>query len=99
MRINVYAEELTDETALVTKEVTGENGEKRLFYGIRFYLKSPHDLYATPEDDDRSGITLWAPWTKKEGYDFGAIQSILTGLYDEMERAIQHAINNGQAVR
>lgn len=62
MRINIYAEEITNEVELVKKDAGG-----RTFYGIRFWLKSPEDLHHTVEDDDRSAVTLWVPWTKRTG--------------------------------
>lgn len=57
MRINVYAEELTNETEIVEKTVDG-----KVFYGIRLFLKSPTALHQTETDDDRSAITFWVPW-------------------------------------
>ncbi len=57
MRINVYAEELTQDIEVVTKVVDG-----RTFYAVRLFLKSPPELHHTVEDDDRSAITLWVPW-------------------------------------
>jgi hypothetical protein len=59
MRINVYAEELTDEVVLVSKDVEDEEFGKRTFYGVRVFLKSPPELHHSPEDDDRSAITFW----------------------------------------
>jgi hypothetical protein len=56
MRINIYSEELTDRVEQVEKTVDGT-----VFYGVRFYLKSPPDLHSTPEDDDTSAVTFWAP--------------------------------------
>lgn len=50
MRINVYAEEITLETAIVEKD-----GHR----GLRVYLKSHPDLHNHPDDDDRSAITFW----------------------------------------
>lgn len=86
MRINVYAEELTEDTELVTKTVTDEEFGERTFYGIRFYLKSPSALHHSTHDDDRSAITLWVKWTRADGTDIDALEdllSLLTGLlYD-----------------
>lgn len=59
MRINVYAEELTDEVQLISKTVTDDDFGARTFYGIRVYLKSPSELHHSDEDDDRSAITFW----------------------------------------
>lgn len=69
MRVNVYAEEMTDRVEVVEKSVEGN-----IFTGIRFYLELPvtvidnnsqkttqvkgpfmHD----PDDDDSSAITFW----------------------------------------
>ena len=50
MRINLYTEELTDDVQVV---------EKDGFHGLRFYLRSPHELHHDAEDDDRSAITFW----------------------------------------
>lgn len=80
MRINVYAEELTDEVELVTKDVTDEKFGDRTFYGIRFYLKSPPELHDDPADDDRSAITLWVPWTRAGGHNFNVVRDLLLGL-------------------
>lgn len=60
MRINIYAEELTDETTLV--ETVADTGRK--FYGARIFLESSDKLHNTPEDDDRSAVTFWIPSTK-----------------------------------
>lgn len=67
MRINVYAEELTQEVELVEKSVTDDRFGTRTFYGVRMYLQSSETLYHSPEDDDRSAITFWVPWTWKTG--------------------------------
>jgi hypothetical protein len=80
MRINVYGEEITSETELVTKTVTDDKFGTRTFYGLRFYLKSAPELHADPADDDRSAITLWLRWTRKDGHDSQTMTDLLTGL-------------------
>lgn len=65
MRVNVYEEELTDEVTLVS--TTAETG--KVFYGVRFYLKSAIALHHTEEDDDRSAVTFWCG-TKADTEDF-----------------------------
>lgn len=80
MRINVYAEELTAETELVTKTVTDEKFGTRTFYGVRMYLASPDVLHADPVDDDRSAITFWVPWTRANGHAFDTLEDVLVGL-------------------
>lgn len=63
MRVNVYAEELTDRIQIVTKEVGGQ-----VFTGCRFYLELPvtHGqaqirgaFTPHPGDDDSSAVTFW----------------------------------------
>lgn len=63
MRVNVYAEELTDGVQLITK--TADTGVT--FIGIRFVLKSPSDLHHSEKDDDSSGVTFWVK-SSKAGY-------------------------------
>jgi len=71
MRVNVYAEEITNRVELISKQTA--DGE---FVGIRFYLELPvTDMTATnfgldpiqhrgpfihrPGDDDSSAVTFW----------------------------------------
>lgn len=89
MRLNVYAEELTAETELVTKTVTDEKFGTRTFYGVRFYLKSPPELHDDPADDDRSAITLWVPWTRAGGHDFDVVADVLYGLQVRLDEAVR----------
>lgn len=63
MRINVYAEELTDEVELVSTTINDDEFGVRTFYGVRMFLKSHPDLHHSAEDDDRTAITFW---TKQE---------------------------------
>jgi hypothetical protein len=78
MRINVYAEELTDRVEVVTKRPANHPGET--FYGIRLYLASPDELHVTPDDDDSSAITVWVPWTRSGGNDFARVERIFAAL-------------------
>jgi hypothetical protein len=55
MRVNVYAEEITDDIQPISKPVGG-----RTLYGLRFFLKSHPDLSPPHHpDDDRSAVTFW----------------------------------------
>jgi hypothetical protein len=67
MRVNVYAEEMTDKVEIITKEVEGLP-----FTGVRFYLELPvttpdgqvqgpfvHRTTAQGVDDDSSAVTFW----------------------------------------
>jgi hypothetical protein len=82
MRINVYAEEITGETTVVIKSPDNHPGVN--FYGIRMYLDSPSVLHLTDDDDDRSAITLWVPWTKDSGHQWGKLRELLDNLSDEL---------------
>lgn len=72
MRVNVYAEEITERIEIISKEVDGQ-----VFTGLRFYLELPvttpivtngeHHGYTQhrgpfmhkPGDDDSSAVTFW----------------------------------------
>lgn len=80
MRINVYGEEITGEVDIVTKSVTDDEFGERTFYGARFYLASPDVLHHSDDDDDRSAITLWVPWTRRGGHDPAVVTRLLANL-------------------
>lgn len=80
MRINVYAEELTTEVKKVTKVVDGGTENERIFYGVRFFLVSPSELHHTSDDDDRSAITIWVPWTRREGHDIQSVRDLFAEM-------------------
>ena len=65
MRVNVYAEEMTDRIEVISKTVNGE-----VFTGVRFYLELPvttggGEMHISgpfmhgPGDDDSSAVTFW----------------------------------------
>jgi hypothetical protein len=63
LRLNVYAEELTDRVEIVEKDADG-----RKFTGIRFYMELPATVDGKqyqgpfihgPGDDDSSAVTFW----------------------------------------
>ena len=63
MRVNVYAEEMTDRIEIIGKEIDG-----RVYTGLRIYLELPVTVNGTqyqgpfmhrPGDDDSSAITFW----------------------------------------
>lgn len=63
MRVNVYAEELTDRVEIISKEIDG-----RTFTGLRLYLELPVTINGVqhkgpflhrPDDDDSSAVTFW----------------------------------------
>lgn len=63
MRVNVYAEEMTDRIEIISKTIDGQ-----VFTGIRFYLELPVTVAGEqlagpfihkPGDDDSSAVTFW----------------------------------------
>ena len=71
MRVNVYAEEMTDRVELISKTIDGHE-----FTAVRFYLELPCTLPGTygpghptenvrgpfihrPGDDDSAAVTFW----------------------------------------
>jgi hypothetical protein len=64
MRVNVYAEELTDRVEIIEKETADG-----VFTGVRFYLELPVTVgekqvrgpfMHRPGDDDSSAVTFWS---------------------------------------
>lgn len=98
MRINVYAEELTDEVQLVTKTVTDEKFGERVFYGLRTFLISPDELHSDPADDDRSAITFWIPWTRKGGHQPGVVAQMIEQLARTLDAATTAMLGRGDMV-
>lgn len=63
MRVNVYAEEMTDRIEIIGKEIEGHT-----FTGLRFYLELPATVNGQqhqgpfmhrPGDDDSAAVTFW----------------------------------------
>jgi hypothetical protein len=63
MRVNVYAEEMTERVEIISKEVDGH-----VYTGVRFYLELPATVNGQqyqgpfehrPGDDDSSAVTFW----------------------------------------
>ena len=70
MRVNVYAEEMTDRIQIIKKEIDGNT-----FTGLRFYLELPVTFHPSqnnpdpiqmrgpfihhPGDDDSAAVTFW----------------------------------------
>lgn len=64
MRVNVYAEEMTDKIEIISKTINGQT-----FTGLRFWLQLPVTLPSGdqvrgpfmhhPGDDDSSAVTFW----------------------------------------
>lgn len=63
MRVNIYAEELTDRIEIITKEIEGHK-----YTAVRFYLELPVTYKGSnisgpfihhEGDDDSSAVTFW----------------------------------------
>lgn len=64
MRVNVYAEEMTDRVEIISKKIDGQT-----FTGLRLYLELPVTLPTgvqvsgkfmhRPGDDDSAAVTFW----------------------------------------
>lgn len=63
MRVNIYAEEMTDRVEIISKETDGG-----IYTGLRFYLELPATVNGVqhkapfmhrPGDDDSSAVTFW----------------------------------------
>jgi hypothetical protein len=63
MRVNVYAEEMTQRVEIISKEIDGTT-----FTGLRLYLELPATVNGQqyqgsfvhkPGDDDSSAVTFW----------------------------------------
>lgn len=83
MRINVYAEELTTNMEVVRK--APDNHPDVEFRGIRMYLASPSELHSGADDDDRSAITLWVPWTRAGGHKPDVVVNLLRNMANLLE--------------
>jgi hypothetical protein len=63
MRVNIYAEEITERIEIISKEIDGTK-----FTGLRFYLELPATVDGKtyqgpfihrPGDDDSGAVTFW----------------------------------------
>lgn len=73
MRVNVYAEEMTDRIEIIAKEIEGAT-----FTGLRFYLELPAAYVPTPDGPrparagDKDVKHLQAPFIHRPGDDDSA---------------------------
>lgn len=72
MRVNVYAEEITDRIEIISKEVNGQT-----FTGLRFYLYLPVTIRDRqhrgpflhgPDDDDSAAVTFWGKRDMRDAF-------------------------------
>ena len=62
MRVNVYAEEMTDRVEIISKTIDGQK-----FTGLRFYLYLP--VTVRPEVETPAGREVRGPFIHSEGDD------------------------------
>lgn len=67
MRVNIYAEEMTDRLEIISKEIEGQS-----FTGLRFYLELPATFPAPPYDDEEKTMTVRGPFIHHPGDDDSA---------------------------
>lgn len=65
MRVNVYAEEMTDRIEIIGKEIDGHT-----FTGLRFYLELPVTLPTHPADEEPRHVS--GPFIHRPGDDDSA---------------------------
>lgn len=86
MRVNVYAEEITDRVEVV-KTTAADTGAE--FIGVRFYLKTHEDMLPPRHpDDDSSAVTFWVK-SSRNGFKPGDEKA----LADVLEKAWIKLIN------
>lgn len=100
MRVNCYHHEvhyMATRHELVRKAV-GTN----TFYGIRFYTEGP--IEHEPGDDDSAAITVWIPWTKRDGQDTSRLRTIADAItnycdqIDEVEGNGRRYLRTGRSI-
>lgn len=86
MRVNIYAEEITDRVEIV--DTIADTGSR--FIGVRFFLHSAERLHRDPNDDDSSAVTFWIK-SNRAGYK--------PGDEDQMRRVLTMALNQLDALK
>jgi hypothetical protein len=80
MRINVYSQELTNETG-----IEGKTADTGVYYSaVRLFLHSSPLLHHPPKDDDRSAITFWLPQSPDR-------RESLAKTFEELARLVREA--------
>jgi hypothetical protein len=82
MRVNVYAEEMTNRIEIIGKEIDGHT-----FTGLRFYLELP----ATVQSGPLAGQNVQGPFTHRPGDDDSAAVTFWgkRDLRDVLRKALQ----------
>lgn len=97
MRVNVYAEEMTDRVEIISKDIDGHR-----FTGLRFYLELPVTQFVDgrglphntqgpfmhrPGDDDSAAVTFWGKRDLREVLKRAL--DMLDNHYADCERQLQ----------
>lgn len=80
MRINVYSQELTNETHTVEKE----SNTGLVYSAVQLILHSSPMLHHPPADDDRSAVTFWLPKSRERREE-------LAGTFEHMAKLVRNA--------
>lgn len=80
MRINVYSQEITDET-VVTQKVSNTG---LVYTSVGMILHSSKKLHHPPMDDDRSCVMFWLPKSTKN-------REMLSRAFRAMADAVDNA--------
>ena len=86
MRVNVYAEELTEHVQVTDSVVKTEGKDDKRFIGIRFILDSPLSLHYRDNDDDRSAVTFWVPGSSTRGYRIDSLINLFKQAIELLEK-------------
>lgn len=86
MRVNIYAEEITDRIELVQKKVDGI-----VFLGIRFYLELPVTIPVSTDGVHRGYNTFRGPFLHRDGDDDSSAITFWgkQDLRDTLRKALQ----------
>lgn len=85
MRVNIYAEEMTERVEVIAKEIDGHT-----YTGLRIYLELPATVGGKqyqgpfmhrPGDDDSSAVTFWGKRDLRQL--IGRIQDALDAHYEK----------------
>lgn len=101
MRVNVYAEEITDRIEIVAKTIDGE-----VFTGVRFYLELPASVGQSqvrgpfihrPGDDDSSAVTFWGKRDLRK--TLHKALALLDAHYDKTRTVVNRSATDADASR
>lgn len=97
MRVNVYAEEMTDRVEIISKEIDGH-----VFTGLRLYLELPATVNGEqhrgpflhrPGDDDSSAVTFWGK------RDLRAVLRKMLAMLDDHYTEALNAVQAGKETK